>query len=217
MKAKREGPMLKRRSVLQGIGGTMARAAEVPLTTGLPSGEYDTAILDALSGKKPLIKLSYRPPNYETPVSYFETEFTPNDAFFVRYHMSEIPTAVDAATWRIKIGGEGAENPAELGLADLQRDYEQVELPAICLCSGNRRGLSDPHVPGVQWGLGAMGNALWKGVRLKDVLAKVGLKKEAIELVIAGTDHPPSPKTPSFVKSIPVWKALDENTLIAWS
>jgi len=220
--------MLKRRSVLQALGGTMALAApgfmtrlacaaEVPLTTGLPGGEYDTAVLDALPGKKPLIKLSYRPPNYETPVSYFETEFTPNDAFFVRYHMSEIPTAVDAATWKIKIGGEGAENPAELGLADLQRDYEQVELPAICLCSGNRRGLSDPHVPGVQWGLGAMGNALWKGVRLKDVLAKVGLKKEAIELVIAGTDHPPSPKTPSFVKSIPVWKALDENTLIAWS
>src|SRR5208282_1726528 len=109
-----EGAMLKRRSVLQGIGSAaalgasgvmtrLAQAAEVPLTTGLPPGEYDTAILDALPGKKPLIKLSYRPPNYETPVSYFATEFTPNDAFFVRYHMSEIPTAIGAQSWKIKI------------------------------------------------------------------------------------------------------------------
>lgn len=221
--------MLKRRSVLQGIGsavvlGTsgvvprLAAAAEnAPLVSGLPPGEYDTAILDALPGKKPLIKLSYRPPNYETPVSYFETQFTPNDAFFVRYHLADIPDAIDARSWKIKIGGEGAESAIELSLADLQSGFEQVEIAAVCQCSGNRRGLSDPHVPGVQWGLGAMGNALWKGVRLKDVLAKVRLKKEALELVLNGTDGPVVEKTPDFVKSIPVWKGLDENVLIAYS
>jgi hypothetical protein len=61
-----------------------------------------------------------------------------------------------------------------------------------------------------------MGNARWKGVRLKDVLAKVGLRKEAIEIVVNGADGPVLDKTPDFVKSIPIWKALDENTLIAW-
>ncbi|HXS39383.1 MAG TPA: molybdopterin-dependent oxidoreductase [Stellaceae bacterium] len=219
--------MLKRRSVLQAIGGAalagpgmvagLARAAEkVPLTTGLPPGEYDTAVLDALPGKKPLIKLSYRPPNYETPVSYFASDFTPNDAFFVRYHLADIPDKIDPASWKVKIGGEAAATPIELGLSDLQSGFEQVELAAVCQCSGNRRGLSDPHVPGVQWGLGAMGNALWKGVRLKDVLGKVGLKKEAIELVLNGAEGPVVDKTPDFVKSIPVWKALDENTLIAY-
>jgi hypothetical protein len=75
--------MLERRRVLQGLGGVLAFAvpglasrpaspAERPyLTFGLPGGEYDTAVLDALPGKQPLIKLSYRPPNYETPVSLF--------------------------------------------------------------------------------------------------------------------------------------------------
>src|SRR5471030_3182709 len=166
--------MVERRSVLRAIGGAAAigtsgivarlaqAAGSVPLTTGLPAGAYDTAVLDALPGKRPLIKLSYRPPNYETPVSYLDSQFTPNDAFFVRYHLADIPDAIDAASWRVKIGGEGAESAIELSLADLQSGFEQVEIAAVCQCSGNRRGLSDPHVPGVQWGLGAMGNALWK-------------------------------------------------------
>jgi hypothetical protein len=99
---------------------------------------------------------------------------------------------------------------------ELEHGFEQVEITAVCQCSGNRRGLSDPHVPGVQWGLGAMGCAVWRGVRLKDVLAKAGLRKEAIEVVLNGADGPVLDKTPDFVKSIPVWKALDENTLIAF-
>jgi DMSO/TMAO reductase YedYZ molybdopterin-dependent catalytic subunit len=214
--------MLRRR-FLQGAGSTLALgtglapalAQKAPLTTGLPSGEYDTAILDALPGKKPLIKLSYRPPNYETPVSYFREVFTPNDAFFVRYHLAGVPDKIDAPGWKLRIGGEAASGTLELTLAELQNNFPQVEIAAVCQCSGNRRGLSDPHVPGVQWSLGAMGNAMWKGPRLKDVLAKAGLKPEAVELVLNGTDGPVIDKTPDFVKSIPVWKALDENTIIA--
>ncbi len=218
--------MLKRRDVLRGAGsglllaGTMPRlaaAAGAPLVEGLPAGEYDTAVLDALPGKKPLIKLSYRPPNYETPLSSFGSEITPNDEFFVRYHLADIPDAIDAQKWRLRVGGEAAASPFELSLADLQGGFEQVELRAVCQCSGNRRGLSDPHVAGVQWGVGAMGNAVWRGARLKDVLAKAGLRADALELVLNGADGPVLDKTPDFVKSIPVWKGLDENTLIAHS
>ena len=219
--------MVNRRKLLIGMGGAalaapgllprLAAAAEKPaLTTGLPEGVYSTADLEALPGKRPLIKLSYRPPNYETPVSYFDTAFTPNDAFFVRYHLAGIPEKFDAANWKIKFGGDGAATPFEIGLEELKRGFEQVELAAVCQCSGNRRGLSDPHVPGVEWSLGAMGCARWKGVRFKDVLAKLGLRKEAIEIVVNGADGPVLDKTPDFIKSIPVWKALDENTLIAW-
>ena len=75
-----------------------------------------------------------------------------------------------------------------LSLADLQRNFEQVEVTAVCQCSGNRRGLSQPHVPGVQWGMGAMGNAVWRGVRLKDILAKAGIAKETVEIVVDGAD-----------------------------
>ncbi len=91
-----------------------------------------------------------------------------------------------------------------------------AEVVAVNQCSGNRRGLFEPHVPGVEWGYGAMGCARWKGARLKDVLDKVGLKKEAIEIVFGGADGPPFDKTPDFVKSIPVWKAIEDTTLIAY-
>src|SRR5690606_3409632 len=131
--------------------------------------------LEALPGKKPLIKLSYRPPNYETPLEYFNEVLTPNDAFFVRYHLSDIPE-VDAATWKLSVGGDAVGQPAEYSLDDLKKGFEQVEIIAVNQCSGNRRGLSNPHVQGIEWGYGAMGNARWKGVRLKDVLEKAGIK-----------------------------------------
>ena len=220
--------MLERRRVLQGLGGMLAFAvpglasrpaspAERPyLTFGLPGGEYDTAVLDALPGKQPLIKLSYRPPNYETPVSFFTAPVTANDAFFVRYHLADIPERIDLRSWRLRVGGDAAANPFELTMAELQSGFEHVDITAVCQCSGNRRGLSEPHVPGVQWGLGAMGNAVWTGVRLKDVLAKAGLRKETIEIVLNGADGPVIDKTPDFIKSIPIWKALDENTIVAF-
>ena len=90
------------------------------------------------------------------------------------------------------------------------------EVTAVCQCSGNRRGLFAPHVTGVQWGYGAMGNAKWKGVRLKDVLAGAGVKSGAIEVVLNGLDAPVLDKTPDFVKCIPLWKALDETVLLAY-
>ena len=104
----------------------------------------------------------------------------------------------------------------ELTFDQLRRDFEPVEVVAVCQCSGNRRGLSEPHVPGVEWGYGAMGNARWKGARLKDILARAGLRKDVVEIAYNGADRPPLEATPAFVKSLPVWKALDENTLVAY-
>jgi len=193
---------------------SVAAAAEPELPAALPDGVRASAVLDALPGKKPLIKLSYRPPNYETPIEYFRDPITPNDAFFVRYHLAVIPE-IDAKTWRLSVGGDGVNAQAQLTLQDLQA-MPAAEVVAVNQCSGNRRGLFKPHVPGVEWGYGAMGCARWKGVRLKDVLDKVGLKKEAIEIVVDGADGPIVDKTPDFVKSIPVWKALEETTLVAY-
>jgi DMSO/TMAO reductase YedYZ molybdopterin-dependent catalytic subunit len=180
----------------------------------LPEGTRGEALLETLPGKKPLIKLSYRPPNYETPLSYFGTPITPNDAFFVRYHLADIPK-VDAGTWRVELGGDGANGQAELSLEDLKA-LPASEIVAVCQCSGNRRGLFQPHVPGVEWGYGAMGCARWKGARLKEVLDRVGLKPEAVEIVFNGAEGPVVDKTPDFIKSIPRWKALEDTTLIAY-
>jgi DMSO/TMAO reductase YedYZ molybdopterin-dependent catalytic subunit len=181
----------------------------------LPSGAHQSSFLQALPGKQPLIKRTFRPPNYETPISYFNEPITSNEAFFVRYHLSEIPE-VGAASWRLVLGGDALERPLEFSLEDLGRGFESVELTAVCQCAGNRRGFSEPHVPGVEWGSGAMGNARWKGVRLRDLLHKAGLKPDALEVVVNGADKGAIDQTPDFVKSIPVWKALDENTLIAF-
>ena len=197
-----------------GLGLTHAEAGGLNLPSSLPEGTRAAAVLDALPGKKPLIKLSYRPPNYETPIEYFRTEITPNDAFFVRYHLSNIPE-VDASTWKVAVSGEGANGQTQFTLDDLKK-MPAFEIVAVNQCSGNRRGLFRPHVPGVEWGYGAMGCARWKGVRLKDMLDKVGVKKEAIEIVFDGADGPVIAETPRFIKSIPVWKAMEDSTLIAY-
>jgi DMSO/TMAO reductase YedYZ molybdopterin-dependent catalytic subunit len=191
-----------------------AEAAGLDLPRELPEGTRAEAILDAPPGKKPLIKLTYRPPNYETPIEYFRSAITPNDAFYVRYHLSDIPR-VDANSWKLSIGGEGANAQAELTFDDLQK-MPAFEIAAVNQCSGNRRGLFKPPVVGVQWGYGGMGCARWRGARLRDILDRVGIRKEAIEIVLDGADGPVLDKTPDFVKSIPMWKAMEETTIVAY-
>jgi DMSO/TMAO reductase YedYZ molybdopterin-dependent catalytic subunit len=180
----------------------------------LPRGPRSGAILDTLPGKKPLIKLSYLPPNYETPVEYFRSAITPNDAFFVRYHLSNIPN-IGADSWKLKVGGDGADRSVAIDLDELRR-FPAFEVVAVCQSAGNRRGMFRPHVPGIEWGHGAMGCARWRGARLRDVLDKVGLKKEVIEIVFDGADSPHLRETPDFIKSIPIWKALEDTTLLAY-
>jgi DMSO/TMAO reductase YedYZ molybdopterin-dependent catalytic subunit len=191
-----------------------ANAAGVALSPGVPAGLDGAAAMAALPGKKPLIKLSYRPPNYESPLEYFDTPITPNDRFYVRYHLSDIPS-IDAQTYKIAVRGDGVNGQTVITFDEL-KEFPAYEVVAVNQCSGNRRGLSKPHVAGVQWGYGAMGCARWKGARLKDLLDKVGLKKEAIEIAFNGADGPAFDKTPDFIKSLPVWKAIDESTLIAY-
>ena len=192
--------------LLPGIVGSAA-------AQDLPAGAVASGILDALPGKRPLIKRSFRPPNYETPVSYFREAFTPNDAFYVRWHTGVPDIAL--ADWRLRIAGPGVKSEREFTHDSLRRKFKTVEVAAVNQCSGNRRGLFNPHVAGVQWGFGAMGNAVWSGVRLKDVLEDAGLTASALEVVGDGADAP-TLTGPDFVKSLPMWKALDPDTLIAF-
>src|SRR5580765_5497121 len=192
------------------VGGT----AELGLAE-IPDGALAEQGLFALPGKLPLIKKTFRPPNFETPIQYFRTAITPNRAFFVRYHLAAIPE-VAAKDWTLSVGGESAQQELKLTLDDLKKNFKAAQVTAVCQCSGNRRGLFEPHVAGVEWGVGAMGNAVWSGVRLKDVLAKAGVKAGALEVVVDGADHAPLDKTPDFVKSLPLEVAMDENTLIAF-
>lgn len=215
-----------RRKLLVGAGSLAALrplqilAAEVGSSAALgfaeiPAGALAEQHLYTLPGKVPLIKKTWRPPNFETPVEYFRTPITPTNAFFVRYHLAGIAD-VQAADWRLRVGGESAERELEFTLDQLKKDFELAEITAVCQCSGNRRGLFEPHVAGVEWGVGAMGNAVWRGVRLKDILARAGVKSDALEVVLVPADHAVIASTPAFVKSLPVEVALDENTLVAF-
>jgi sulfite dehydrogenase (cytochrome) subunit A len=206
--------MVTRRRVVAGSTGALLLAGLAGKHTFGAAADAEEPLI-ALPGKRPLIKRSFRPPNYETPLAALRPQFTANDTFFVRYHLASIPE-VDARTWRLRIGGASAKRPLELSLDELQRDFEPVRLAAVNQCSGNRRGLFTPRAGGVQWTYGAMGNAIWGGVRLRDVLNRAGMGGDALEVVFDGADQAALPGTPDFVKSLPVDRALDEHTLIAF-
>ena len=211
---------MRRRDILAGIGvlaGREASAAAMPwLSPDLPAGTRGEAHLVQPPGKQAMIQLSDRPPNLETPIQALRSAITQNDQFFVRYHLAGIPDAAALKDWKLEIEGDAAERPVSLTARDLN-DLPRAEITAVCQCAGNRRGLVQPHVPGVQWGNGAVGCATWQGPRLRDVLARAGVKTEAVEIWLDGADQPSLPGTPEYRKSLPLAKALADETIVATS
>ena len=147
--------------------------------------------------KTDLILLTSRPPQLETPMKYFDRAITPNDAFFVRYHITPIPTSIDLDTWRLRIAGL-VDRPLALSLDELRSKFPKVAVIAVNQCSGNSRGRFSPRVLGGQWGDGAMGNAQWAGARLKDVLAMARVRQGAVQVTFDGLDKPSYPSVPGL-------------------
>lgn len=166
--------------------------------------------------KTDLILLTDRPPQLETPVRYFAREITPNDAFFVRWHLAGIPTSVDLDTFRLSVSGH-VDSSLNLSMAELLKDFEPVSVVAVNQCSGNSRSFFEPPVPGGEWGNGAVGNAKWTGVRLTDLLAKAKVKPGAVDVSFQGLDRPVLPTTPQFVKSLSFEHANDGQVMIAYA
>jgi sulfite dehydrogenase (cytochrome) subunit A len=205
-----------RRVVLQGIAvlgaGGIARAQEVTLP--FANGERS---LVTYPQKRPLIRQTARPPQLETPFAvYDEGVLTPNDAFFVRYHLSGLPLdRLDADRFRLSVSGHIA-RPLDLSLAELKA-MPETEIVAVNQCSGNSRGLFLPRVAGSQAANGMMGNARWSGVALKTVLDRAGVKAGAVQVAFDGMDEPPTPATPDFVKALDIDHARDGEVMLAWS
>lgn len=158
-----------------------------------------------------LIELVSRPANYEAPLDAFVHRITPLDSFYVRSHLDT--PVIDPGAFRLGIGGL-VERPRELTLAQLEA-FPQHEVEAVLQCAGNGRALFRPRMPGAQWKRGAMGNAVWSGPRLADVLKTVRPLKAAAHLELDGADRPVLPSTPDFVRGIPLAKGLHPDTLIA--
>ena len=165
--------------------------------------------------KKDMILLTDRPPQLETPLRVFRQDFTPNEYFFVRWHMSQIVTKIDIDTFKLYISG-AVNKTLALSMNDLRTKFPADSIVALAICAGNSRSTFDPKVPGSQWRNGGMGNAKWKGVKLKYILEMAGVKKDAFDVAFAGMDNPPLPETPKFVKSLNINHALDGEVMVAY-
>jgi sulfite dehydrogenase (cytochrome) subunit A len=215
---------VKRRDFIHQLGffgaGVLAapawsRAADGAITLPFENGERP---LVRYPQKRPLIRITTRPPQLETPFAVFnENIITPNDAFFVRYHLAPSPPPMEQlGPEKFRVEVKGKVNAAlTLSLDDLKK-FEPVEVVAVNQCSGNSRGFFKPRVPGGQMGNGAIGNARWKGARLADVLNKAGVAAGAKQVTFNGLDAPLVPTIPDFIKAIDIDQALDGELLLAY-
>lgn len=213
--------MISRRAVI--AGGATGLAA-MPLFAqgsgiidlGLPGGPSRRPLTPHFPGKSEMIVQRVRPPLLETPMAVFDSgTITPNDRFFVRWSGGNMPTSIDPETFRLTMRG-AVRRPTQLTLAEVAASGETVEVTAINQCAGNSRGFSQPRVSGAQWGHGAMGNALWRGVRLRDLLDRAGVGGDARRVRFAGLDTPLIDGAPQKIKSLPVDIARRDDTIVAW-
>jgi DMSO/TMAO reductase YedYZ molybdopterin-dependent catalytic subunit len=168
--------------------------------------------------KAPLILLTDRTVQLETPRHYFRTVFTPNEAFYVRWHLGDIPNGVDLAEWKLRVEGN-VNKPLTFSLSDLMQKFKPASVAAVNQCSGNSRSRLQPRVPGGQWGNGAMGNALWTGVRLRELLDVAGVKTGSAQVQLEGLDTGAGPKgmgSNRFMKSLDLTNAALGEAIVAY-
>jgi DMSO/TMAO reductase YedYZ molybdopterin-dependent catalytic subunit len=216
--------MIDRRSLIKHSGAAVAALSGGMTATSLRAFAA-TTLLPFENGERPLVKypqkrpmivLTSRPPQLETPFSVFNANvITPNDAFFVRYHLADVPLNIDPDVFSVEIKGK-VDKPMKLSLADIKK-MPAVDIVAVNQCSGNSRGFFNPRVAGGQLGNGAMGNARWKGVPLKTILDLAGVQRGARQVTFNGLDQPVIDKTPDFIKALDIDHARDGEVMLAYS
>ena len=199
--------MISRRDFVRQVSAAVVAASAIP---PLLTWATDDSSLQ-IPGEEGMIVRSTRFLDLETPPEFFTSWITPVPHFFVRNHMHE-PSTLDPASWRLTISGEVVK-PLTLSLVDLTK-LEKHKVTNTLECAGNGRGFQQPRVPGIQWQKGAVGTALFSGPRLRDLLQRAGVKPTGKHVMFHGADEVPG-KVPPFIRSIPIEKATDADTLIA--
>jgi DMSO/TMAO reductase YedYZ molybdopterin-dependent catalytic subunit len=160
-----------------------------------------------------------RPVNLETPLDQVDSYLTPVELFYVRSHFDA--PQIDSAVYQLRIDGAVRE-PSSFTYEQLKAMPSETRV-ATLECAGNGRALLDPPVRGVQWELGAVGNAEWTGVPLAGLLGRVGLREDAYEIVLEGADRgvpndsANRAEAISFARSISRDKAVHGDVLIAYA
>lgn len=196
------------RRLIQGLGCTVVLNHVIP---SVQAEERDVSKneTDLLVGRVA------RPLDAETPVQEFASYLTPNSRFFVRSHFGPpLAELLSDSNWRLRVTGM-VDQPLTFTLKELKQCNE-VAVTAVVQCSGNGRAFHRPRAPGVQWERGAVGNAQWTGVRLRDVLVKAGIQAGAHHVQFQGADRPIMDSVPLFTRSIPLKKALHPDTILAY-
>ncbi|HLK05590.1 MAG TPA: molybdopterin-dependent oxidoreductase [Candidatus Acidoferrum sp.] len=230
---------LNRRALLRGAGAVAGSLAAASALRGMPEAaqEQSAATLPSFTGpaanphwnsvgpivsepqKAPLILLTDRPVQLETPRNYFTSAFTPNEAFYVRWHLDRIPNAVDLKEWRLHVEGN-VSSPQSFSFGDLLRKFKAETVAAVNQCSGNSRSRLQPRVPGGQWGNGAMGNARWTGVKLRDLLNAAAMKNGSLQVQLQGLEQGEGPEgmgSRAFQKSLDLDNPAIDECLVAYA
>ena len=198
-----------------------AASKALPTFTGPGPNPYWNSVgkMATYPQKAPMVLLTDRPVQLETPRNYFLNAITPNDAFFVRWHLESIPNEVDLSTWRLRVEGN-VNNPLQLSFPDLLRKFKPVTFAAVNQCSGNSRSRFEPRVPGGQWGNGAMGCARWTGVHFRDILNMAGIKNGSVQVQMEGLERGKGPEgMPSyeFKKSLDLTDPVLDESIVAYA
>lgn len=220
-------PMTRRGFLSKGslVAMSVAVGASIPFAHLMPSGLIPAALAQTdtpfqIPGKEGLIVLNDRPVNAETPAHLLDDRVTPARHLFVRNNgIPPVTTDVDPDAWEITFGGESIEQEITLTIRELKETFKHYTYQLQLECGGNGRSEFVPPASGNQWSTGAVGCPEWTGVRLRDVLEHVGFKDDAVYLAYYGADGHASgdPGKVPISRGVPIEKALEDESLIAWA
>ena len=207
------------------VAMSAAVGASIPFAHLMPGGLIPAALAQSnepftIPGKEGLIILNDRPVNAETPAHLLDDEVTPAKHLFVRNNgVPPSMSSIDPNAWRLEFAGESVTRTISFSIADLKARFEHHTYQLQLECGGNGRSEFVPPASGNQWSTGAIGCPEWTGVRLKDVLEQVGINDDAVYVAFYGADTHASgdPGKSPISRGVPMYKALEDETLIAWS
>ena len=218
---------LTRRGFLKNSGllaMTGALGSSIPFAKNMPAGLIPAAFAQTndefeIFGKEGLKILNDRPLNAETPAHLLDDRVTPSSRLFIRNN--GIPPSlpeVKPADWVLKVGGESCESPKQFKISELKKRFKVHTLQLQIECGGNGRSEFYPPAKGNQWSTGAVGCPEWTGVRIKDILEDVAIKKDAVYVAYEGKDRHLSgdPNKRPISRGVPLWKAMEDESLIVW-
>ena len=197
----------------------------IPFARFMPAGLVPVALAEPtqesiIPHKPGLVLLNDRPINAETPAHLLDDVITPAARMFVRNNgIPPTMTPEQAADWTLSIGGESCERPMQFSLNELKARFQHHTYQLQLECGGNGRSEYSPPARGNQWTTGAISCAQWTGVRLRDVLQHCGIKDDAVYIgyLAADTHLSGDPNKAPISRGVPMSKALEDETLIAWA